>query len=62
MQVRLEEHGAKLAAEHEERLNELTELNRLSARRLAECESKCTALQSSKLISWLLLLHHAPVK
>ena len=51
MQVRLEEHGAKLAAEHEERLNELTELNRLSARRLAECESKCTALQSSKLIS-----------
>lgn len=51
------EHGAKLVAEHEERLNELTELNRLSARRLAESESKCTALQSSKLISWLQHTH-----
>lgn len=49
-QVRLEENETKLQAEHEQRLHELTELNRLTARRLADSESKCTALQSSKLI------------
>ena len=49
-QTRLEEHEDVLRSQFEDRERELVELNQLTARRLAQAESKFAALQASKLI------------
>jgi hypothetical protein len=49
-QTRLEEHEDVLRSQFEERERELVELNQLTARRLAQAESKFAAQQASKLI------------
>jgi hypothetical protein len=50
MQSRLEEREAELKSQFEERERELIELNQLTVRRMTDSDSKCTALQNSKLI------------
>lgn len=56
-QTRLEEHEDGLRSQFEERERELAELNQLTARRLAEAESKLAAQQASKLIRWHIRKH-----
>lgn len=50
MQSRLEEREAELKSQFEERERELIELNQLTVRRMTDSDSKCAALQNSKLI------------
>ena len=47
-QDRLEEREAQLRGQFDERERELAELNRVTSRRLAEAETRCAQLQSSK--------------